>query len=103
LPACLAALEHVDEGHGALAQRHVAERRGHLAVGLGLVDGGLLLGFFARDRASSADQRGGHLRRFDDALRAGVLADDLQHAAAVRLQHDQVAGRLAFELVEHQE
>ena len=43
----------------------------------------------------------GHLSGSDDALRAGLFANDLQQLAAVDLQHDDVGGGLGFEFVEH--
>ncbi len=45
-----AAPQHVDERIGALAQAHAVEARRHLALGLGLFDRALLLGFLGSDR-----------------------------------------------------
>jgi DNA-binding transcriptional LysR family regulator len=64
--------QHVHEGHGALAQRHVvAAARHRLGVGLRLGGGVLLLLLFARDGGFQRADRTGHFFRQDDALGGG--------------------------------
>ena len=95
----LATLEHVDERHGALAQRDPLGCRNRVfSVGF--------VGFLGR-RLGVGDgflQRGDgrwHLLGQDDALGSWLLADDLKNAFAIGLQQDQVAGGFGFEDVQH--
>jgi hypothetical protein len=65
----------------------------------------LLRSLSGRDGGLQRGHRAGHLLGQQDALAARlgrcVLADDVEHPPAVGLQHDQVAGGLGFELVQH--
>ena len=53
---------------------------------------GFCIGLFLRHGVLQRTDGGRHLLRQDDAFGPGIFANDFKHAAAVHLQHDQVAG-----------
>ena len=78
-----------------------SKRGGGSPLALASSASGFLIRFFPRDGRFQRGDRAGHLFGKDDALGPRVLADDFQDAPAVGLEHDQVAGGLRFEFVEH--
>ena len=87
----LAATQHVDQRHCALAQRDALEVGRRFALRGRLLDGGLLFGLFPDDGRFERLDGGRSVGRLDDARRARVLADDFQQPAPAGFEHDHVA------------
>lgn len=99
-----AALCHLNKRQAALAQAHGLCGWGRLALGHGLLHQFRSGMFLVADGLLQRKNGTRHVLGEQYALPKLLsvrLSDDLQNSLAVRLQHNQVAGSLGFEFVNH--